>query len=291
MLDRTTHVRLTADLGNSGLKLAAWRPLSPAAVGAALPAARLALPLGAGDDAGALAGGLDAFLATLTAEVGPVDSSALSSVAGSERTAALTSVLDAALGRVGGRALLRPDHGLENTCAQPQTVGADRLFAARGALELVGGGAVVVDVGSALTVDAVAAADRGAGDGAATDDRRGRFLGGAIAPGPRLAASALERGGAQLPLVDPDPRAPALGRETTAALISGIVHGLRGGAFELARRVGAEAGLAAAPRVLTGGARAFLTEPEPFWDGDLRVDPDLVHRGLLAALLDAEARR
>jgi hypothetical protein len=35
---------------------------------------------------------------------------------------------------------------------------------------------------------------------------------------------------------------------------------------------------------LTGGARRFLCAPEPFVEGELVVEPELVHRGLLAAL-------
>lgn len=275
---------LTADLGNSALKLALWGALDPrasddlraGALAAVEPLATATFALAGGTDAGVLAADLAAFLAA--AGGAAPRRAALSSVAGPERTARLAAVLGAALADFEVALVVHPDPGLENTCRHPETVGADRLFAARGALALLGRGAVVLDVGSALTVDAV--------EPDAVGGRRGRFLGGAIAPGPRLLAEALERGGAQLARVDPRGPVPALGRETRAALESGVVHGLRGAAFELARRVGAEAGLAAAPRVLTGGARALLLEPHPFWDGDLRVDPHLVHRGLFAALAE-----
>jgi len=269
---------LTADLGNSALKLAAWRPLDSAPVGAAHPAARTSLVLGRGDDPVALSGRLSAFLDE-AAEAGvEFEIAALSSVAGPDRTAALAQVLTGSLAGRGVDLVVHPDHGLENLCDEPQTVGLDRLFAARGALALLGRGCVVIDAGTALTVDGV---DIEAGPG-----RRGRFLGGAIAPGPRLLAEALDRGGAQLARVEPRAGVPGLGRITRAALESGIVHGLRGAAFELARRVGAESGLADSVRVVTGGARQLLLEPEPFWSGEVREDPDLVHRGLLAALLD-----
>ncbi|QDU68792.1 type III pantothenate kinase [Engelhardtia mirabilis] len=271
---------LTADLGNSALKLAAWRPLERGAIGAAHPAARATLEHGKGDDPGRLVEGLAAFLDQAAASGAAVQVAALSSVAGPERTAPLVETLSAVLKTRGVELYCGPDHGLANLCDEPHTVGADRLFAARGALELLGRGCVVIDVGSAMTVDAVVA-----GDPDATEPR-GRFLGGAIAPGPWLLAQALATGGAQLKLIEPRAGVPALGQVTGAALESGVVHGLRGAAFELARRVGAEAGLADSVRVVTGGARGLLLDPEPFWTGDLREDPDLVLRGVLAALLE-----
>jgi type III pantothenate kinase len=168
------------------------------------------------------------------------------------------------------------DAGLENECREPARVGRDRLFAARGAWELVHEGAVVVDAGTALTVDALA-------PGSAST--RPRFLGGAIAAGPRILADALARNAARLPLVDPAPGTRALGRDTAGALQSGIVVGFRGAAAELQRSIASESGLSGAPVVVTGGARAFLLEPTPCFDARVVVDHLLVHRGLLHALL------
>ena len=73
----------------------------------------------------------------------------------------------------------------------PETLGADRIAAAVAALPLGGGRpVVVVDAGTAVTVDAV-------------DVRNGSavYLGGAIAPGPDLLARALARGTGALPSV------------------------------------------------------------------------------------------
>ena len=87
-----------------------------------------------------------------------------------------------------------PPHGLSFEVDAPESVGSDRLFAARGALDHRPQNWIVVQVGTALTVDAV----RWTGE-------QGAFLGGAIAPGPRLLSEALHAGGARLPLVDPQP--------------------------------------------------------------------------------------
>ena len=68
---------------------------------------------------------------------------------------------------------------------RPSEVGGDRLVNALAAHRLYGSPAVVADLGTALTVDAVA--------------RDGGFLGGAIAAGPALGLHALASHTAQLP--------------------------------------------------------------------------------------------
>lgn len=264
----------TGDLGNSALKLALWSDPGQGAGPRLLARATLARD-------GDLIPRFEAWLRQCVAEqdVRPERlRGGLSSVASDAESARLGA---AARGVLGEGCFVDVGHGVENTCEQPHTVGQDRLFAARGAAELVGGSAVVIDVGTAMTVDAVRWTRPGGG--------RPEFLGGAIAPGPALLARSLSLA-ARLHEVQLDPRAPALGRHTTQALRAGVLHGLRGAAEELSRRVGAEAGLAAAPRVLTGGARELLLEPWPFWSGALVVEPDLVHLGLLAGLRDSAGR-
>jgi type III pantothenate kinase len=250
---------LTADLGNSRCKLRLWS----AAPGA--PALQRAADLAVGERLLAEVGGwLGASAAPTHAALSTVGDPALS-----ER---LRAALSAA---VAGEALT-PPHGLELEVREAHTVGQDRLFAARGALRRAGGAALVVDAGTALTVDALDVDPRG----------RGVFRGGAIAPGPQLCAEALARRGARLVSIQPRPGARALGRSTPEALEAGVVVGFRGAARELVRAVGEDSGLAAAPLVLTGGARGFLLEPPLFERRALLVVEDLVHLGLLEALLE-----
>ncbi|HEX9016848.1 MAG TPA: type III pantothenate kinase [Chloroflexota bacterium] len=93
----------------------------------------------------------------------------------------------------------------------PKEVGADRVVNALAAHRLYGGAALVVDLGTATTFDAVSA--------------DGVYLGGAIAPGLLTSVEALARATARLPrveLVRPD---HALGRDTLTAMQSGIVLG------------------------------------------------------------------
>jgi pantothenate kinase type III len=259
---------LTADLGNGTTKLVGWRAPCEAR---AEPFLRLAWANERAPDARELAARLAQH------DLGVPESCGFSSVAGPDHERAFRELLAAAgCERIHGDL----DAGLELDCRNVHTIGADRLFAARGAAEWLGRSCVVLDAGTALTVDALEV-----GEGA-----RPRFLGGAIAPGPTLLARALALGGARLFDVEPAPGVPALGKETSEALRAGCAVGFRGAAFELARRVGLEAGLAGAPRVLCGGAAAYLMEPEPFWPGELLCEPDLVTRGVAAALCAREAQ-
>jgi len=201
------------------------------------------------------------------------------------RRAALSSVgapqlesrVRAWLERATDEGVVTPAHGLELEVREAHTVGADRLFAARGAFQHLRGPALVVDAGTALTVDALG-----------VRNERGVFLGGAIAPGPALLADALARSTARLPRVETRPGARALGRSTREAIEAGVAVGFRGAARELVERVGAESGLERAPIALTGGAREFLLEPPLFAGREVVALDDLVHLGLIAALCDAQ---
>ncbi len=252
---------LSVDLGNSRCKLRLWRVDGP------IPAELLAsLDL---DTDGQLAARARTWLGAQPA----VDAAGVSCVA----SAAIEAELVRAFVESGIAAVdVRPDPGLViSSVAHPERIGRDRLFAARGALERVRASAIVVDAGTALTVDALRV-DPITG--------RGEFVGGAIAPGPRLLAAALARGTANLPRVEPIPGVRALGQDTHAALQSGVVVGFEGAARELVLRIGAEAGIPEAPVLLTGGARGFLVASSSFARG-LRVieEPELVARGLVAA--------
>lgn len=249
---RAGELLLTVDGGNSRVKLVLWEGAQ------ALERTSFAW----GDE---LASGLSDFLAPRAR----VLQAALSSVASADATQELCARLRELVGTLS----VAPEHGLANATREPSGVGQDRLYAARGALELAGGSAIVVDAGTALTVDAV------------LDQGEGVFLGGAIAPGPELLARALSAaagGAARLPSVRPEPGASALGRDTRAAIQAGIAVGFRGAARALVEGVAREAGLEAAPVVLAGGARGFLEGAFP--GRDVRIADELVHRGLRHAL-------
>ncbi len=262
---------LTIDVGNSAGKLRLWRTDGE---GVPVCVLRAEVAGNAPDSAPA---------AEFLRSAGRLELAAISSVASDAATAHWCRQIEHA---TGVRASLDLDAGLDNRTLEPQRVGRDRLFAARGALEWIGTSAVVIDIGTALTVDALLA------DGAAPSAlgwNRGAFLGGAIAPGPTLLAHALGHAAARLFEVVPQPDPPALGRDTASALRSGIGVGLRGAVRELAREVAREAGLVDPPLALTGGARAFAKSA--FSARRVFESEDLVHWGLCAALLEHAGRK
>ena len=151
-------------------------------------------------------------------------------------------------------------------------VGEDRLLNAAAAYDVLQQAVVVVDAGTAMTVDFV--------DGAGT------FHGGAILPGGQVMLDALNRRTAQLPEVEFSPPLEPMGHNTLEAMKSGVFHGMRGAARELVERFAEAAGQY--PMVVaTGGDGPLL-----FHEYDLvdRVVPDLTLMGLAVALRRAQAR-
>jgi type III pantothenate kinase len=270
---------LTLDAGNGALKAALWSTEEVTRWCTASGVRLEAAPTAAAPEplrSLRLEWGADDFDARLTTLLADAASALVSNVGGPARALQLAVLL----GATSVRDATAP-HGLDlSRCRSVHTIGADRLWAARGAFERTGRSCLVVDAGTAVTIDAVVVA---------TDRRSGvaAFAGGAIALGPELAARALGAGGEGLFEVDVrrDPSSvPALGRESEEALRAGVVHGVRGAIRELVELVRTEAQLAdEAPRLVTGGAAALLlAEPSAVGVG-AHHEPWLVHLGLLAA--------
>ncbi len=163
--------------------------------------------------------------------------------------------------------LVNADFPIPNRVDHPERVGVDRLAAATaaGCLVAPGEAAIVVDAGSAITVDVV--------------DEQGAFRGGAILPGRRLMANALFQGTDQLPNLAP-PSSVAepsvVGTSTEKAIRSGIDWGVVGAVRELVARMTAR---------FTHAPRLFLTGGDAEWlERQLQLpaigDPYLVLRGL-----------
>ena len=93
---------------------------------------------------------------------------------------------------------------------QPETIGADLIAAAEGALAQYAPPLVLIDMGTATTFSVL--------------DKSGAFLGGAIAPGVQLGAEALtQRTG--LPMTELSAPQSPLSHSTTDCLRSGIIYG------------------------------------------------------------------
>lgn len=171
------------------------------------------------------------------------------------------------------RPLAGADLPIENRTDEPSRVGIDRLAAAvaANATRRPGTPAIVIDFGTAITVDLVAS--------------DGGFQGGAIMPGIHMAADALHARTDALPRVDPQLQGkspPAVGGDTTAAIHAGLYWGTVGAVRELIARQ--RDGLVAPPQVLVTGSTSpdmarLLGSP----DYTVRYVPHLVLAGLAIA--------
>ena len=97
---------------------------------------------------------------------------------------------------------------------EPKNVGADRIANAVGAYDLYGGPTIVVDFGTANTVDAVS--------------EKGEYLGGAIFPGIEISLEALFERAAALRRVELVAPKNVIGKSTIEAIQSGAVYGFSG---------------------------------------------------------------
>lgn len=155
------------------------------------------------------------------------------------------------------------DTGIRIATENPAEVGADRIVNAAAAYHLYPGASIVVDMGTATTLDVVSA------DGA--------LLGVVIAPGMELAAEALTRRAAQLGRVALEAPPHVLGRNTIHAMQSGLIFGYVSLIEGLVRRLRAELSLPDAPVIGTGGLIRLIT---PYTPVITSVEPWLTLTGL-----------
>jgi type III pantothenate kinase len=115
------------------------------------------------------------------------------------------------------------DIGLRICYDNPREVGADRLVNSVAAFQKYGGPCVVVDLGTAITFDAISAA--------------GEYLGGVICPGIGISIEALFSKTARLPLVDFREPERLVGTNTIASVQSGLYYGALGMIDGIAERL------------------------------------------------------
>lgn len=155
------------------------------------------------------------------------------------------------------------DLGFAVRTAKPSEVGSDRLVNALGAHIAYGGPLIVVDSGTATTIDVVSA--------------DGGFEGGAIAPGIHLSVEALHAAAAMLPRVALRRPPNVVGNDTVSAMQSGVFWGYICLIEGMIARIKAERGEPMTV-VATGGIASL------FYDATVAIDhfdPDLTIRGLL----------
>ncbi|MDH3748849.1 MAG: type III pantothenate kinase [Gammaproteobacteria bacterium] len=170
----------------------------------------------------------------------------------------------------------RSAYGLKNSYAQPRSMGVDRWVAMIGAWAELHSACLIVDAGTAVTIDAV--------------NRDGQHLGGQILPGVALMARALATDTSDLPRVTPAKTSTYDGLSmfagnTRNAIQSGALNAVVG-AIERANKT-LRSNAYRPKLVLTGGDASRIL---PTLDGSPLHRPHLVLQGLLH-MLDVEHNR
>lgn len=151
--------------------------------------------------------------------------------------------------------------GMPILAENPKEVGPDRIANAVGAYARYGGPVIVVDFGTATTVDATSA--------------QGEYLGGAIMPGIEISLDALFARAAALSRVTMVPSKRVIGKSTVECIQSGMFYGYGAAIDGLCRRFQDELGPCVI--VATGGLGQQYT---PFSDSIEHYDPWLTLHGL-----------
>ncbi len=136
--------------------------------------------------------------------------------------------------------------GLNIKYDNPKEVGADRIVNAVAAIHDYGSPLIIVDFGTATTFCYV--------------NEKSEYLGGAIAPGVGISMEALFDRASKLPRVELIRPEQVVGRNTVAAMQSGIVYGYVGLVEGIVARMKEESGLE--PTVVATGGMAQLIASE-----------------------------
>lgn len=145
----------------------------------------------------------------------------------------------------------------------PHEVGADRIVNGVAAYAAYGGPVIVVDFGTATTLDVI--------------DAGGAYLGGAIAPGVETSAEALFSRAARLAKVDLEAPTKVIGTNTRESVQAGLLLGEAAMVDGLVRRAWDEIGTQCRV-VATGGLAGRMA---PLCQTVTDVDDDLTLKGLL----------
>jgi type III pantothenate kinase len=154
------------------------------------------------------------------------------------------------------------DTGLVILCDNPRELGADRVVNGVAAFRLLGGPCVVVDLGTAITFDAVSA--------------HGEYLGGLICPGVGISMEGLFAKTARLPLVDFRQPAKLIGTNTVGSIQAGLYYGAIGMIDGILERLMGELG--PDTKVIgTGGQASLILRSSRYLK---QADEDLTLKGL-----------
>lgn len=152
--------------------------------------------------------------------------------------------------------------GLNIKYENPREVGADRIVNAIAAMEMYPVPLIVVDFGTATTFCYI--------------NEKGYYMGGAIAPGITISTEALYTNAAKLPRIEIATPPNVVGKNTIAAMQSGIVYGFVGQVEGIVNRMKAQS--KEDPLVIaTGGMASLIAKESQVIDV---VEPYLTLKGL-----------
>lgn len=154
------------------------------------------------------------------------------------------------------------DTGMPIRYANPEEVGADRLVNGVAAFQRYGGPCIVVDLGTAITFDAIS--------------QTGEYLGGVIAAGIGISVEALFNKTARLPFVAFQRPDGIIGANTVSSMQSGLYYGALGAIDGIVERLMAELG-PGTRTVATGGQAALIAGDSRFLKD---IDEHLTLEGL-----------
>ena len=158
--------------------------------------------------------------------------------------------------------------GLNILLENPGQTGADLVVADVAALREHKPPLIVIDMGTATTMSVL--------------DKNGAHIGGCIIPGVKISMDALTDRTALLPGLQLDQPKPAIGRNTRAALRSGIMLGAACMLDGMVERMEAELGCKTTV-IITGGIAKFIA---PMCKTPMIYDKDLIIKGLAALYRD-----
>ena len=144
----------------------------------------------------------------------------------------------------------------------PSQVGSDRIVIAVAALAEYKAPLILMDLGTATTIEVV--------------EPENRYLGGVIFPGVKLSLDALTSRAAQLPGISLDKPKNVIGKNTVDCMRSGMMYGTAAMIDGLVERIEEELGHEAT-LIATGGLAQFIT---PLCKREIILKKDLLLNGL-----------
>lgn len=152
--------------------------------------------------------------------------------------------------------------GLNIQVDTPSQVGSDRIVVAVAALAEYKAPLILLDLGTATTIDVVG--------------RGNTYQGGCIIPGVRISLDALASRAAQLPGINIDQPKKVIGKNTVDCMRSGIMYGTAAMMDGMLDRVEEELGESTTV-IATGGMAQFIT---PLCRREIHLEKDLLLKGL-----------